>query len=447
MVIDNTYSIAIENEHLAQANVLSLFRGNTEVCHYLMDTGYLERLVGNNFTFNFVGLISFNDTIICVLPKYYKGHFFSADQIISEFSIIIKTLKKIGYTDSIPDSKNLNTNEHLHLSEAILADKFLRDYLDYGVFIKNKDSILMNVPGEVNWDATINGMTPIISKGRPIYYNTFASSVTTDEFNLISELHKWVIKHYLHKFGRILDFNFSFSEDCVNNYSELGTADYIKNVLRKELSITFTDREILLLKRLISFLDRIQDTSTEKFTLYGTGYFHIVWEKACSAIFDNKVDLFKSHIPFPTWNDLNGNSIAKKTLIPDIISTIEGVNSRFFIFDAKYYNITYFLPPGFDVCENPGIGDISKQYLYELAFMHLPYTFRYNCFLYPKSGSTLFNTFGFVNFSLFGKNCIYNIYLSPNIVFQGFLNNKLIGKLALSNLADSLDLLNKSVQE
>ena len=53
---------------------------------------------------------------------------------------------------------------------------------------------------------------------------------------------------------------------------------------------------------------------------------------------------------------------ARGTLIPDLI-TIKGNN--FSIYDAKYYNIQLNEK---GIKHQPGIEDITKQYLYELAY-------------------------------------------------------------------------------
>lgn len=60
---------------------------------------------------------------------------------------------------------------------------------------------------------------------------------------------------------------------------------------------------------------------------------------------------------------------ASDTLIPDLISVpqIDGVD-YFLIFDAKYYNIQ--LEKGKSLRGNPGVSDVTKQYLYQLAYRH-----------------------------------------------------------------------------
>ena len=58
---------------------------------------------------------------------------------------------------------------------------------------------------------------------------------------------------------------------------------------------------------------------------------------------------------------------AKETLIPDIITIVqEDGADQFIILDAKYYNIQ--LEKDKVLRGNPGVGDVTKQYLYQLAY-------------------------------------------------------------------------------
>lgn len=74
--------------------------------------------------------------------------------------------------------------------------------------------------------------------------------------------------------------------------------------------------------------------------------------------------LLSDIIAKPKWkHNISGNiHIVNKTLIPDIV-TIYG--NKLSIYDAKYYKIRLD-DKGVD--KQPGVGDITKQYLYELAY-------------------------------------------------------------------------------
>ena len=88
----------------------------------------------------------------------------------------------------------------------------------------------------------------------------------------------------------------------------------------------------------------------------------------------------------PIWEGTDTTEIASDTLIPDLISIpkVEGVDN-FIIFDAKYYNIQ--LEKGKSLRGNPGVGDVTKQYLYQLAYRSFIKAHNIavvkNCFLMP----------------------------------------------------------------
>ena len=126
------------------------------------------------------------------------------------------------------------------------------------------------------------------------------------------------------------------------------------------------------------------------FSMYGTTSFHAVWEKACAQVFDNQLSVpvgrlnlngglhddyvamkdknLLEIIEKPKWtaSDSNREHEAKHTLIPDLISVYElNGDLCFGIFDAKYYNI---ILDEKSLANQPGIGDVTKQYLYQLAY-------------------------------------------------------------------------------
>ena len=144
--------------------------------------------------------------------------------------------------------------------------------------------------------------------------------------------------------------------------------------------------------------------------MFGTTAYHAVWEKTCAEVFDNKLNTVLAQLnmtvplaePYngkrerrqklieiiekPIWQGADTEAKAADTLIPDLITIpcIEG-KDWFIIFDAKYYNLQ--LEKGKPLRGNPGVGDVTKQYLYQLAYKdfidahHI--TEVRNCFLMP----------------------------------------------------------------
>ncbi|HEQ5498483.1 TPA: LlaJI family restriction endonuclease, partial [Streptococcus pyogenes] len=144
--------------------------------------------------------------------------------------------------------------------------------------------------------------------------------------------------------------------------------------------------------------------SSTNISFVGTNSFNLVWEDVCSEVMDDCINksikelglsysknpkqsaLISDVIAKPKWkHNISGNvHVANKTLIPDIV-TING--DKLSIYDAKYYKIKLD-DKGVD--KQPGVGDITKQYLYELAYKDFAkennLVIDSNAFLMPTDG-------------------------------------------------------------
>lgn len=133
--------------------------------------------------------------------------------------------------------------------------------------------------------------------------------------------------------------------------------------------------------------------------------FTIIGEDVCKVVYGDDLDKtidtlnlkyngdkslkLKEIVEKPIWHvaGIQDPYFSKETLELDVLS-IDGVNTTFNIYDAKYYLIT-FDSENKKVVKAPGIGDITKQYLYELAYTNLAnsqepkYSFT-NQFIVPK---------------------------------------------------------------
>lgn len=135
-----------------------------------------------------------------------------------------------------------------------------------------------------------------------------------------------------------------------------------------------------------------------------------------------------SIIEKPKWFILNDelnkyNEINEDTLIPDLITfndTKEG--TEFIILDAKYYS--------WPLNSKPGIGDIIKQYIYELAYKDFiklnGFINSKNCFLFPIDDENIINK-GYVELKMLrnlGLKNIQIILLPAKRINQLYLENK-----------------------
>ena len=194
-------------------------------------------------------------------------------------------------------------------------------------------------------------------------------------------------------------------------------------------------------------------------SMYGTTAFHAVWEKVCAEVFDNKlntslgklnmsVPLAKEYRPSdtlieiiekPKWQGIDTEEKpAPDTLIPDLISIPKiGNEDYFLIFDAKYYNLR--LERGKTLSGNPGVGDVTKQYMYQLAYKNFIKAHNIavvkNCFLMPTEKDEIINK-GTAKMSMLEALGLENIQirlLPARMMYEYYLSQKKIdiGLLAL----------------
>ena len=106
-------------------------------------------------------------------------------------------------------------------------------------------------------------------------------------------------------------------------------------------------------------------------------------------------ELLKDIIEKPKWQGIDTEEKeAQDTLIPDLISIPKiGNEDYFLIFDAKYYNLR--LERGKTLSGNPGVGDVTKQYMYQLAYKNFIKAHNIavvkNCFLMPTEKDEIIN--------------------------------------------------------
>ena len=174
--------------------------------------------------------------------------------------------------------------------------------------------------------------------------------------------------------------------------NDFGDLEYILYRLAKEMDAQFATRKIMLLKTMYAYIAEKRSSETDfVLSMYGTNSMNLVWEDACSTVFGDMLhkklnelplslaEKYKSYgsnelislIQAPIWTAYlpNGGFAchqANETLIPDIVAIIRmDYGMCFAIFDAKYYCIRLDETM---VTGQPGVGDVTKQYLYQLAF-------------------------------------------------------------------------------
>lgn len=396
--------------------------------------------------FSFVGVIIIEDVVINCYPKYFPDN----DAVYDDFKQVISVIKKYNATNDTPFHEN-NQFEDSPFNLLSLMLFFIEDYYENGIYTKFENIFEINGNGEIDWNRTINNHYPIIKNNKPFYMEFETKNNRNDMYNYFRRLHECIVTEcskFLEKNDILNLFDLNSIELSENDLYDFGDKNSIKERLLKEMNVEFNTRKQKLLRAMCSYVCRDNATKDNFLTVYGTSNYHVVWEKMCSEIFSDKLkyDLtslniyqplkkkYLKHeniygiIEYPKWFLKDGTEMKseRNKLKPDIITFCE---NNFIILDAKYYNLV-FEENGLE--GNPGISDITKQYLYQLSLDDFRkdhgYTCVKNALLFPKYDGEIENR-GKVKLKMFSKfnlEDIQVIMLPAGKVNEMYLSNKKI---------------------
>ena len=409
------------------------------------------------YVFCFVGVIIVNGYVLKCYPKYI----FSTQEPFNELMKVISVLEKYNNSKEQIIKISINSQYDKKFNRLAAIMYLLNDYYENGVYNNTQDIIEVNGNGEINWNKTINETFAILHDNRPYYVELQTLKHQNNDRDYFKRLHECILgicSAELKELSLLELLGLTEVDLTDETFDDFGDKSYILNQLEKEINIQFNTRKQSLLKVMYMFIAN-EGTLADKssFSLYGTNAFHAIWEEACAVAMGNVLhkklrdiqvpsgvlsDYYKNKsnieliniIEKPTWFDVSGEDHkAKDTLIPDIVSIQD---DSFYIFDAKYYNIK--LEPGKDIAGQPGIGDITKQYLYQLAYKRFCKEHGFamkkvrNSFLMPTENGDSAKKIGSVRLDMLSNLKLKNIrvvLLPANMVYDAYLMNQTINIL------------------
>lgn len=378
------------------------------------------------YTFKYVGIILIGEIYLFIYPKYIISIKDDINNNYNKFIQIIEVIKKYNYKKQqqniIGDGDDVNFNL---LSFTI---ELIQNYHEYGLFKNNISIIEENGLGNILWEKTINEQNAYFSNSIPIYLDFYTEKSITDDEDIFRRLHKCILSRCCEKIEGILDI---LKMDIINISSEdlidFGNKDYLQYIINQEINRQYITQNQYLLKMMLIYLNQENfKQNKDEISFFGTNSFNLVWEDVCSVVMGNCLDksikqlklksykniteknLLKDVIVKPKFIEKNSNkeNYSKKTLIPDLIVLKE---KKLLIYDAKYYNIQF--KNGIFI-NKFGVNDISKQYLYELAYKefakHNNLEIEQNIFLIPTD-NTEEKYIGDIKFDIFNEYNLKNI--------------------------------------
>ncbi|MGH2324717.1 LlaJI family restriction endonuclease [Streptococcus uberis] len=356
----------------------------------------IQELSTEYYKLKFVGILKIESAFIVLYPKYVEN--IQSDIIHSnkKFKEIIKVIEKY-YANQIYES---NFEKSESSSRFNLQIKILKEFMEYGIYSNEIESLKLNGDGEIVWEDTISKLDPIINNGKPIYLDFYTHSTRDEIENIARKIHVAILFEIQEELGLIIDL-LGFEKNLFESegINSIGDIDYLINELEKELRIQNVTLKQNILKNLIQYLNKLEESSSIlTFEMHGTNSFNLVWEQICKKVYcDNlnsklvdlnlnlkgKVKLQNSDVSVdytdrkflkdivdkPIWTSLRDDLdiSASSGALLDVLH-INYQNQSFDIYDGKYYEINFKKD---SISGQPGVEDINKQYFYQLAYKKL----------------------------------------------------------------------------
>lgn len=444
------------NDSLIVLNFSELFEYDESVIKEKLNERVISKLIQkydffeqnkDKYKFKYVGLMIIDNVLIKVYPKYIPNNHY----VENEFKEILRVIKKFKKENGELDYE-IDSDDDVSVNILSMMIYLIEDYYQNGVYSNYQKLLKINGIGEINWDKTINDNYPIVYKNKPYYTDLYTDYKINDIYDYFHLLHKCIItecSEILKQFGLLDLFDLTPLKLSEKSIEDFGDADFIMSKIDKEIYVQFNSQKQKILKFMKAYVSKKNIFSDKNsLVLYGTTHYEHIWEKMCSIIFSNELQTkllelnlikplkykYKDYnsiydvIEYPKWF-LNDGSKKKSEgkLKPDIITFN---NYNFVILDAKYYDLIFEKEE--KLGNYPGISDITKQYLYQLALDEFRKDHGYknvqNALLFPKYEGEIENR-GHVELEMFSKfdlECIQVIMLPVHMINEKYLNNETI---------------------
>ena len=346
----------------------------------------------NKFCFHYVGLINYDDIFIAINPKYIDVSKNNKDEFCGIFKLlkILYLDRKIDKTIFLGNEIEAENNGSMKLYNSIMI---LKDYILNGVYEEEISIRETNGSGEIDWETTVDFYDPLVFDEQFIYTEyatneiefTEASIITKIQINLLNEILMFFKSKDL---PELLDMNIDFN---IPSYELLEDTDFYLGILTKKLDLQYNDKKVQMLKNMINYIEDERGKIREyEMCCFGVRHFEHIWEYLCSDVLNNEFMKVEQEYKLrtPKWLISNKEWYNKKNILkPDIIKFgVINENKYLMILDAKYYVPKY---SDGKIVNNPGISDITKQYLYQKLLedyiVRNKIEYVYNILLFPTT--------------------------------------------------------------
>lgn len=421
------------------------------------------------YVFDYVGVVMLDKHVFKCYPKYIR----SKDEPFDELKQVLKVIKKYNASDQLIYLFN-GEDDNKIFNRLAVSLHLLEEYYTNGIYTNQKDVVETNGEGEIIWDKTINETFAIIQNNKPYYVELKTKDTIDNDLDYFRRLHECILticSKELKEVGLLQLFDLSEVELTQAQLSDFGDENYILYRLQSEIQIQYITCKQNLLKTIYTYIANGRtDKDDISYSLYGTNSFNLIWEKVCAENFGSVLDTEIADLPLsetsfyksekeettlrniikaPRWRKSEYPLVKDpyvETLKPDLVCIYpvdeEHKDYCFGIYDAKYYYIDYQVSGDkAKIVGQPGVGDITKQYLYQLAFDEFitkqGYRYVQNMFFCPDEIGK--KDYGWVQMDMLhqiGDKKLENIVvvkLCASEMYEKYLSNQKINEKEIGN--------------
>lgn len=322
---------------------------------------------------HFCGLVLVDSTLTVFLPRNYIGSQEPKERIAYYLLRAIAKFYQTRDTGIVAEDDGEGVTGGQSLSIALVL---LEDYMRHGLYVCRKRKLTRN-DGKVSWLRTATRSTAFPSGSGPVYLDLCTTRTVYSSDGMTARIHASVIRELLSSFGMLV------LGKCELSARELeiaplpaGTSEAWLTHLRKELQFSYFDRDIFLIRSLISYLEGKKGTVTGQL-LIGVNKFQGLWEAMLNECLVGNLRV-NDQLPVPAYVNAFGviELVARKGQRTDTVLR-SGDKQHIAIIDAKYYAAV-------SPQNAPGWPDLVKQFFYQQFIQRLyPTVHISNHFIFP----------------------------------------------------------------
>ncbi|QUM81415.1 LlaJI family restriction endonuclease [Moritella sp. 5] len=346
---------------MEQSNILYLsdrsFLSDKTIPTSLLDEmRFLGLIAPDMLKINFCGVVSYCDGLAVFLPRNHNS---SLERSGAAGHHLLQALLKYYQSKDSGIYAQEGGEEVIGGRSLSLGISLLNDYRANGLYVRRLKERTINA-GKVNWSRTITRSTSYPAANGPMYFDLSTSRSRYISNCETAKIHAQVITELFDDYGLLwLGLSSYFDERLELMPKPLGSTEVQIAYLQRELQVSYSERDIFLIKGLIQYL-RVKKGSNTNNVLIGVRKFHNLWESMLDECLIGKYPI-NNKLPVPVYQTADDGfiSVAQKGQRTDTVLK-HPEEHRIAVVDAKYYEAS-------SPRTAPGWPDLVKQFYYQKA--------------------------------------------------------------------------------